>query len=49
MRRFWCGGWAVVDFDEQTVQLMPGEMLTVDRGVRHRTRPVGERFGESDI
>jgi mannose-6-phosphate isomerase-like protein (cupin superfamily) len=36
-------GGLFIDFDEQTVQLLPGQMLTVNRGVRHRTRPVGER------
>jgi len=36
-------GGLFIDFDEQTVQLMPGQMLTVNRGVRHRTRPVDAR------
>jgi mannose-6-phosphate isomerase-like protein (cupin superfamily) len=36
-------GGIFIDFDEQTVQLMPGQMLTVNRGVRHRTRPVDAR------
>jgi len=36
-------GGLFIDFDEQTVQLLPGQMLTVNQGVRHRTRPVGER------
>ncbi len=36
-------GGLYLDFDDRTVQLMPGQMLTVARGVRHRTRPVGER------
>lgn len=29
-------------FDDQTVELLPGHMITVKRGVRHRTRPIGE-------
>ena len=32
-----------LDFDDRSVELQPGQMLTVNRGVRHRTRPVGER------
>jgi mannose-6-phosphate isomerase-like protein (cupin superfamily) len=36
-------GGLFIDFDEQTVTLLPGQMITVQRGIRHRTRPVGER------
>jgi mannose-6-phosphate isomerase-like protein (cupin superfamily) len=36
-------GGLFIDFDEQTVQLLPGEMITVSRGVRHRTRPIANR------
>ena len=36
-------GGLFIDFDERTVELLPGQMITVDRGVRHRTRPIGER------
>ncbi len=36
-------GGLFIDFEKQTVQLLPGQMLTVDRGVHHRTRPLGER------
>jgi mannose-6-phosphate isomerase-like protein (cupin superfamily) len=36
-------GGLFIDFDERTVTLLPGHMITVPRGVRHRTRPVGER------
>jgi mannose-6-phosphate isomerase-like protein (cupin superfamily) len=36
-------GGLYIDFNERTIQLSPGEMTTVKRGVRHRTRPVGER------
>jgi mannose-6-phosphate isomerase-like protein (cupin superfamily) len=35
-------GGLYIDFDDRTVELIPGQMLTVDRGVRHRTRPVGK-------
>ena len=36
-------GGLFIDFDDRTVELLPGHMITVNRGVRHRTRPVGER------
>jgi mannose-6-phosphate isomerase-like protein (cupin superfamily) len=36
-------GGLYIDFETETVELRPGQMLTVARGVRHRTRPVGER------
>jgi mannose-6-phosphate isomerase-like protein (cupin superfamily) len=36
-------GGLFIDFDDRTVELLPGHMITVNRGVRHRTRPVGKR------
>jgi mannose-6-phosphate isomerase-like protein (cupin superfamily) len=36
-------GGLFIDFDDGSVQVMPGQLLTVPRGVRHRTRPVGAR------
>lgn len=36
-------GGLFLDFDDRTVELLPGHMITVQRGVRHRTRPIGER------
>lgn len=36
-------GGIFIDFDDRTVELLPGHMITVNRGVRHRTRPVGKR------
>lgn len=36
-------GGLFIDFDDRTVELMPGHLLTVRRGVRHRTRPMGAR------
>ena len=36
-------GELVISFDDREVVLTPGEMLTVKKGVRHRTRPNGER------
>ncbi|MEP6731803.1 MAG: cupin domain-containing protein [bacterium] len=32
-----------IEFEAGALQLGPGQMVTVARGVRHRTRPVGER------
>ncbi len=36
-------GGLYIDFDDRTVALLPGDMITVNRGVRHRTRPMSER------
>jgi len=36
-------GGLFIDFDDGTVELLPGHMITVKRGVRHRTRPIGKR------
>lgn len=36
-------GGLLIDFDDRTVELLPGHMITVNRGVRHRTRPIGVR------
>jgi mannose-6-phosphate isomerase-like protein (cupin superfamily) len=32
-------GGLYIDFDDHTVELLPGHLITVKRGVRHRTRP----------
>jgi mannose-6-phosphate isomerase-like protein (cupin superfamily) len=36
-------GGIFIDFDDRTVELRPGQVITVNRGVRHRTRPIGQR------
>ncbi len=36
-------GGLFIDFDDRTVELLPGQMITVNRSVRHRTRPIGAR------
>jgi mannose-6-phosphate isomerase-like protein (cupin superfamily) len=36
-------GGLFIDFDDRTIELLPGNMITVPRGVRHRTKPIGER------
>jgi mannose-6-phosphate isomerase-like protein (cupin superfamily) len=36
-------GTLAVDFDDGSVDLQAGQLLTVPAGVRHRTRPVGSR------
>lgn len=32
-----------IEFDNGTLRLHPGQLVTVPKGVRHRTRPVGSR------
>ena len=32
-----------IEFEDGTLELDPGQLLTIPRGVRHRTRPVGAR------
>lgn len=34
-------GGLVIEFEDGEIQLAPGQMATVSRGVRHRTRPLG--------
>lgn len=36
-------GALVIETDEGSVELQTGQLLTVPRGVRHRTRPAGAR------
>ncbi|KAA6457287.1 cupin domain-containing protein [Acidobacteria bacterium AB60] len=36
-------GGLILEFEGESVELLPGHMLTVERGVCHRTRPLGER------
>jgi mannose-6-phosphate isomerase-like protein (cupin superfamily) len=36
-------GGLMIDLDDRTIELRPGELFTVERGVRHRTRPAGAR------
>ena len=36
-------GRLLIEFEGGSRELDPGQMLMVPRGVRHRTRPVGER------
>jgi mannose-6-phosphate isomerase-like protein (cupin superfamily) len=36
-------GRLAIEFETGTVELDPGQLLTIPRGVRHRTRPVGAR------
>ena len=36
-------GRLLIEFESGSRELDPGQMLTVRRGVRHRTRPMGER------
>jgi mannose-6-phosphate isomerase-like protein (cupin superfamily) len=32
-----------IEFEDGTLELGPGQMVTVPRALRHRTRPVGDR------
>jgi mannose-6-phosphate isomerase-like protein (cupin superfamily) len=36
-------GGLFIDLDDRTIELLPGHMITIHRGVRHRTRPIGRR------
>ena len=36
-------GGIVIEFEHGEIQLAPGQMATVPRGLRHRTRPSGRR------
>jgi mannose-6-phosphate isomerase-like protein (cupin superfamily) len=36
-------GGLVIEFEDGEIQLAPGQMTTVPRGLRHRTRPLGSR------
>lgn len=36
-------GGLLIDLDDETIELAPGNLFTVGRGVRHRTRPVTAR------
>lgn len=36
-------GGLLIEFEQGEIQLAPGQMATVSRGVRHRTRPLGRR------
>jgi len=32
-----------IDFESGSLELNPGQLITIPRGIRHRTRPVGAR------
>lgn len=36
-------GGLFIDLDDRTIELPPGHMITINRGIRHRTRPIGAR------
>jgi mannose-6-phosphate isomerase-like protein (cupin superfamily) len=36
-------GRLAIEFEDGTVELHPGQLLTIPRGVRHRTRPIDAR------
>jgi mannose-6-phosphate isomerase-like protein (cupin superfamily) len=36
-------GSIFIDLEDKTIELLPGQLFTVPRNVKHRTRPVGDR------
>jgi len=36
-------GSLFIDLDDKTVELFPGQLFTIPRGIKHRTRPGGNR------
>ncbi|GAB3949693.1 hypothetical protein GCM10028805_26390 [Spirosoma harenae] len=36
-------GVLLIDLESETIELMPGQLVTIPRNVVHRTRPKGER------
>lgn len=36
-------GTLIIDFEDGSVELHPGQLLTIPAGTRHRTRPAGAR------
>ncbi|GGB10475.1 cupin domain-containing protein [Puia dinghuensis] len=36
-------GSIFIDLDDKTVELFPGQLFTIPRNIKHRTRPNGER------
>jgi mannose-6-phosphate isomerase-like protein (cupin superfamily) len=36
-------GGLIIDLEDRSIELLPGNIFTVQRGVRHRTRPLGAR------
>lgn len=36
-------GGLFIDLDDRTIELPPFHMITIERGIRHRTRPTGAR------
>lgn len=36
-------GSIFIDLDDKTVELFPGQLFTIPRNTRHRTRPNGDR------
>ena len=36
-------GVLVIEFEHGEIQLAKGQMTTIPRGIRHRTRPAGQR------
>ena len=37
-------GSVLIDLEDRTVELFPGQLFTIPRNVKHRTRPKGDRL-----
>lgn len=36
-------GSIFIDLEDKTIELLPGQLFTIPRNVKHRTRPAGDR------
>ena len=36
-------GCVIIDLEDNTIELLPGQLFTIPRNVKHRTRPKGNR------
>jgi mannose-6-phosphate isomerase-like protein (cupin superfamily) len=36
-------GAVLIDLEDKTVELLPGQLFTIPKNVKHRTRPKGDR------
>lgn len=36
-------GCVIIDLEDSTIQLLPGQLFTIPRNIKHRTRPKGNR------
>jgi mannose-6-phosphate isomerase-like protein (cupin superfamily) len=36
-------GCVIIDLESSTIELLPGQLFTIPRNIKHRTRPKGDR------